>query len=64
VTRPVIVKVSYTTSSNRESAIWLYKIIEKIILNQIQTDSAFMKGVLISDALSQFRETEKREETN
>jgi hypothetical protein len=52
--RPIITKISYSTESETVSSIWLYRIIEKIIIDQLNQDSALVTGVLLSESLIEF----------
>ena len=53
-----IVNVSYSHEKQRESSIWLYRIIERIVLDRLLKDDPRLTSILLSESLKEFEEKE------
>lgn len=49
-----IVNVSYSHEKQRESSIWLYRIIERIVLDRLLKDDPRLTSILLSESLKEF----------
>ncbi|ART75068.1 hypothetical protein B4U37_02965 [Sutcliffiella horikoshii] len=51
-----IVSVSYCHDKQKESSIWLYRIIERILLDQLLNADPCITSILLSESLTEFEE--------
>jgi DNA-binding HxlR family transcriptional regulator len=53
-----IVNVAYCHEKQKESSIWLYRIIERIILDRLLKDDPRLTSILLSESLKEFDKEE------
>lgn len=51
-----IVNVSYSYDKQKESSIWLYRIIERILLEQLLEADPRLTSILLSESLVEFED--------
>ncbi|MEC2076103.1 hypothetical protein [Metabacillus fastidiosus] len=62
MSKPKIMKITYNKEIAEESAIVLYRILEKMILDFLPSDPKLI-GLFLQDSLNEFKEPDHKEDT-